>query len=65
MLLKNSPRRPFNKVADAMADAPVAAIRMRPLPPDIARFLYLTDPIADLNRIDGVMFSGGVRRIRL
>jgi ethanolamine utilization protein EutA len=49
----------LHKVADAMADALVAAIRMRPLPPDIAR-LYLTDPIADLNRIDGVMFSGGV-----
>jgi ethanolamine utilization protein EutA len=49
----------LQKVADAMADALVAAIRMRPLPPDIAR-LYLTDPIADLNRIDAVMFSGGV-----
>jgi len=42
-----------------MADALVAAIRMRPLPPDIAR-LYLTDPIADLGHIDAVMFSGGV-----
>jgi ethanolamine utilization protein EutA len=42
-----------------MADALVAAIRMRPLPPDIAR-LYLTDPIAELGRIDAVMFSGGV-----
>jgi ethanolamine utilization protein EutA len=42
-----------------MADALVAAIRMRPLPPDIAR-LYLTDPIADLGRVDAVMFSGGV-----
>jgi ethanolamine utilization protein EutA len=49
----------LQKVADAMADALVAAIRMRPLPPDIAR-LYLTDPIADLDRIDAVMFSGGV-----
>ncbi len=52
-------RRFAQSAADAMADALVAAIRMRPLPPDIAR-LYLTDPIADLNRIDGVMFSGGV-----
>src|SRR5262252_6216937 len=34
----------LQKVADAMADALVAAIRVRPLPPDIAR-LYLTDPI--------------------
>jgi ethanolamine utilization protein EutA len=49
----------LQKVADAMADALVAAIRMRPLPPDIAN-LYLTDPIAELGRIDGVMFSGGV-----
>jgi ethanolamine utilization protein EutA len=49
----------LQKVAEAMADALVAAIRARPLPGDIAR-LYLTDPIADLGRIDGVMFSGGV-----
>ena len=49
----------LQKVADAMADALVAAIRARPLSPDVAR-LYLTDPIADLGRIDGVMFSGGV-----
>ena len=49
----------LQKVADTMADALAGAIRMRPLPPDIAR-LYLTDPIADLDRIDGVMFSGGV-----
>src|SRR6516162_1368763 len=49
----------LQKVADAMADALVAAIRARPLPPDIAR-LYLTDPIAELGRTDAVMFSGGV-----
>jgi ethanolamine utilization protein EutA len=47
------------KVADAMADALVAAILTRPLPDELAR-LYLTEPIADLGRIDGVMFSGGV-----
>ena len=46
-------------VADDMADALVAAVTARPLPPDIAQ-LYLTDPIADLGHIDGVMFSGGV-----
>jgi len=45
-------------VADVMADALVSAIA-KPLPPDIER-LYLTDPIADLGRVDGVMFSGGV-----
>jgi ethanolamine utilization protein EutA len=49
----------LHKVANAMADALLAAIRLRPMPPDIAR-LCLTDPIADLGRIDAVMFSGGV-----
>ena len=54
----------MDKVADAMADALVAAITARPMPHDVAH-LYLTDPIADLGRIDGIMFSGGVGRIRL
>src|SRR6266404_4309169 len=49
----------MDEVADRMADTLVAAITMRPLPHDIAH-LYLTDPIADLGRIDGIMFSGGV-----
>jgi ethanolamine utilization protein EutA (predicted chaperonin) len=49
----------LQKVAETMADTLIAAIRTRPLPDDIAR-LYLTDPIADLGRVDGVMFSGGV-----
>jgi ethanolamine utilization protein EutA len=49
----------MDKVADAMADAVVAAVTVRPLPHDIAH-LYLTDPIADLGRLDGMMFSGGV-----
>ena len=49
----------MDKVADYMADALLAAIRMRPLPPPLAR-LYLTEPIADLGRIDGIMISGGV-----
>ncbi|MBM3526552.1 MAG: recombinase [Alphaproteobacteria bacterium] len=49
----------LDKVADYMADALVAAVRMRPLPPPLAA-LYLTDPIAELGRIDGVMISGGV-----
>ena len=49
----------LQKVADTMADTLIAAILTRPLPDDIAR-LYLTEPIADLGRIDGVMFSGGV-----
>jgi ethanolamine utilization protein EutA len=49
----------LQKVADTMADTLVAAIPTRPLPDDVAR-LYLTEPIVDLGRIDGVMFSGGV-----
>jgi ethanolamine utilization protein EutA len=49
----------FQKVAEVMADALVAAVTARPLPHDIAH-LYLTDPIGELGRIDGVMFSGGV-----
>ena len=49
----------LDKVADYMADALLAAIRMRPLPPPLAA-LYLTEPIAELPRIDGIMVSGGV-----
>jgi ethanolamine utilization protein EutA len=49
----------LDKVAAYMADALVAAIRMRPLPPPLAA-LYLTEPIDDLGRIDGIMLSGGV-----
>lgn len=49
----------MDKIAEYMADALIAAIRMRPLPPNLAQ-LYLTDPIAELGQIDGVMFSGGV-----
>ncbi len=49
----------LQKVADGMADALVAAVTARPLPHDIVH-LYLTDPITELGRIDGIMFSGGV-----
>jgi ethanolamine utilization protein EutA len=49
----------MEKVADLMADALVAAITARPMPHDIEH-LYLTDPIAELGHIDGIMFSGGV-----
>jgi len=49
----------LQKVADGMADTLVAAVTARPLPHDVAH-LYLTDPIADLGKIDGIMFSGGV-----
>jgi ethanolamine utilization protein EutA len=49
----------LDKVASFMADALLAAIRMRPLPPPL-KALYLTEPIAELGNIDGVMVSGGV-----
>ena len=49
----------LDQVAEKMADALVAALTVRPMPHAIEH-LYLTDPIADLGRIDGVMFSGGV-----
>ena len=52
-------REEMARVAEYMADALVAAIGKRPLPHAIEH-LYLTDPIKDLGRIDGVMFSGGV-----
>ncbi len=49
----------LDKVAEHMADALVAALTQHPVPHTIEH-LQLTDPIADLGRIDGVMFSGGV-----
>ena len=52
-------RADMERVAEWMADALIAAICKRPLPHAVEH-LYLTDPIADLGRIDGVMFSGGV-----
>jgi len=52
-------RADMARVAEWMADALFAAIAKRPLPHAVEH-LYLTDPIADLGRIDGVMFSGGV-----
>ncbi len=49
----------LEQVAEVMADALVAAVNERPLPHAIEH-LYLTDPLAELGHIDGVMFSGGV-----
>ena len=49
----------MQKVADVMADTLVTAITARPLPHEVEH-LYLTDPIGDFGRIDGIMFSGGV-----
>ena len=49
----------MDKVADNMADALIAALVARPLPL-VIKHLYLTEPIRDFGRIDGIMFSGGV-----
>ena len=49
----------LDKVAESMADLLVAALTQRPMPEPVAR-LFLTDPIRDFGRIDGIMFSGGV-----
>ena len=49
----------MERVAGWMADALVTAICKRSLPHAIEH-LYLTEPLADLGSIDGVMFSGGV-----
>jgi ethanolamine utilization protein EutA len=49
----------LDKVAASMADLLVAALTQRPLPHALEP-LYLTDPIAEFGRIDGIMFSGGV-----
>ena len=46
-------------LATVMAEAVVAAVSIQ-TPPEAVRRLFLTDPIADLSGIDGVMFSGGV-----
>jgi ethanolamine utilization protein EutA len=49
----------LDELAGNMADFLVAALTQRPLPAAVEH-LYLTDPIGELTRIDGVMFSGGV-----
>jgi ethanolamine utilization protein EutA len=49
----------MDTVAERMADALIAAIAQHPPPPALAQ-LYLTEPIGDLGRVDGIMFSGGV-----
>jgi len=49
----------LDRVAESMADDLVAALT-HPSPPADVMALYLTDPIAELGRIDAVIFSGGV-----
>src|SRR5262249_18776056 len=49
----------LDRVAENMADLLIAALTKRPVPHAVEH-LYLTDPIAEFGRIDGMMFSGGV-----
>jgi ethanolamine utilization protein EutA len=49
----------LTRVAEAMADALAAALTARPPPPDVAA-LFLTEPMPDPGRLDGIMVSGGV-----
>jgi ethanolamine utilization protein EutA len=49
----------LDKVAERMADMLVAALTERPISHAVAH-LFLTDPIGELGRIDGIMVSGGV-----
>jgi ethanolamine utilization protein EutA len=54
-----APLEAMDTVAAWMADAVIAAVRDQVPPPAIEK-LYLTEPLGDLGRIDGIMFSGGV-----
>ncbi|WP_216640735.1 ethanolamine ammonia-lyase reactivating factor EutA, partial [Effusibacillus lacus] len=49
----------MNRMASWMADAILTAVLKRPLPSEIEQ-LYLTDPLQDIEHVDGIMFSGGV-----
>ena len=49
----------LEKVARWMAGAVLASVAARPIPGEVRR-LFLTDPLPDLEEVDGVMFSGGV-----
>ncbi len=49
----------LDKVAEGMADTLVKALTERPMSHTVEH-LYLTDPILDFGRLDGIMFSGGV-----
>jgi ethanolamine utilization protein EutA len=46
----------LDRVAEVMAQMVLDAVTGRPLPED----LYLTEPIAGIGAVDGIMFSGGV-----
>jgi ethanolamine utilization protein EutA len=49
----------LDKVAAGMAETLVKALTERPMSHAVEH-LYLTDPILDFGKVDGIMFSGGV-----
>ena len=49
----------LEQVAEGMADVLLEALTRHPLP-ERAAALHLTEPLGELGRVDGVMFSGGV-----
>jgi ethanolamine utilization protein EutA len=49
----------LERLAEYMADAILAAVAGQPLPEEV-KDLFLTEPLAGLAGVDGVMFSGGV-----
>jgi len=49
----------LNAVAESMADDLVQALTIS-TPPEHVRQLYLTDPVTDLNKVNSMIFSGGV-----
>ena len=53
------PEDELDQVAEAMADAVVAAVHGGPFSPETSE-LFLTEPVADYGALDGVAFSGGV-----
>jgi len=49
----------MERVAEWMAEAILASVSERPFPAEV-QGLFLTEPLAEMEGIDGVMFSGGV-----
>jgi ethanolamine utilization protein EutA len=49
----------MERVAERAAEAILASVAASPMPAEV-RGLFLTEPLANLARVDGVMFSGGV-----
>src|SRR5206468_4318959 len=49
----------MERVAEWMAEVILASVSERPFPAEV-QGLFLTEPLAEMEGIDGVMFSGGV-----